>query len=116
MFYSWRIKLTQKHSVKTPGGSRSSFRIGRFPVQIPLGAPPGFGIQRAPLTVAQCWLWGSQIAEKHKLPKYYGQDCLKKLHLHFRSYMLIQIPKHISVLAQNAKIYNNSYRLQLNSF
>ena len=38
------------------------------------------------------------------IPKYYHQDCLKKLYLHFASLIMIEISGHSPILFQNRKI------------
>ena len=48
--------------------------------------------------------WISLTLQRSNIPKYYDQDCLKKLYLHFASLIMIEISGHSPILFQNRKI------------
>ena len=55
------------------------------------------------------YMWRIKLPRRNrKLPKYYGQDCLEKFHLHLWSLIIIQVPKTTPILTQNTKIYQKS--------
>lgn len=61
---------------------------------------------------------GKQNFKTHgRLPKHFGQDCLKIFHLHFASLLMTPISQDCSILARKRNIYiKKTYQLQLKAF